>query len=308
MIPMCKVTIIVPTFQHELYITDCLNSILQQSFDDWEVIIVDDGSKDKTAELVRDYVKKDSRFKYFFQENKGIFRLHELYNFALRQAKGELIAILEGDDYWPSNKLARQVPGFTDAQVGLVWGDGKLDVNGHLFDFVGYSGFCPDNIKNNKPLGSALSSFVFNGNFFKMPTCSVMFRTSALQRVGGFYQPAGLPWLDRSTWALIACVSEFRYIPENLGVWRRHDAQVTQNNTDISSTFDFIFSEKNCPHILADKIKCFKNEYKLLSSYSKWSRSKQPKFLISCLARFLVSPFSVVKFLNRHLTYRNDKK
>ena len=303
---MCKVTIIVPTFQHELYIADCLDSILQQSFTDWEAIIVDDGSKDKTAGIISDYVKKDPRIKYFFQENKGIFRLSELYNFALKQAKGEFVAILEGDDYWPANKLERQVPEFSDAKVGLVWGDGKLDVKGDVTDFLGFSGFCPDSVKNNQPIGTAISEFIFNGNFFKMPTCSVMFRTSVLQEVGGFYQPEGLPWLDRSTWALIACMSEFRYIHENLGVWRRHDAQVTQNNTDISSTFDFIFSDTYCPQVLADKISCYHKEYQALSSYSKWRRSKQNTYLFTCLGRCLVSPLAALKLLSRHLAYRKS--
>ena len=301
---MCQVTIIVPTFQHQLYIADCLESILQQSFTDWEVIIVDDGSKDKTAEIISTYVKKDPRIKYFFQENKGIYRLHELYNFALKQAKGELIAILEGDDYWPANKLALQVPEFSDAKVGLVWGDGKIDINGDLSDFVGYDGFCPVAIRNNQPVGTATPEFIFNGNFFKMPTCSVMFRTSALEKVGGFYQPEGLPWLDRSTWALIACVAEFRYMPVNLGVWRRHEAQVTQNNTDISSTFDFIFSDQNCPQILTDEVKYYHKEYKILSNYSKWRRSKLSRYFFSCLTRCLASPLAALKLVSRHLTYR----
>lgn len=301
---MSKVTIIVPTFQHELYISACLDSILNQSFTDWEAIIVDDGSKDRTAELISDYVKKDSRFKYFFQENKGIFRLGELYNFALGHAKGEFVAILEGDDYWPANKLALQVPEFADPKVGLVWGDGKLDVNGEIFDLVGYNGILSDSIRNNTPIGTSIIELIFNGNFFKMPTCSVMFRTSVLNEVGGFYQPVGLPWLDRSTWALIACVAEFRYISKNLGIWRRHEAQVTQNNTDISSTFDCIFSDPDCPHILANEVKQYYNAYKLLSLYSKWRRSKNTKYLYRCLVGCLVSPFAVSKILFRNLAYK----
>jgi hypothetical protein len=132
-----------------------------------------------------------------------------------------------------------------------------------------------------------------------------MFRTSCLKKIGGFYQPEGLPWLDRSTWVLMACVAEFRYIPENLGVWRRHDAQFTQNNPDIRSTFDFIFSDNNCPVILLNNILIFKERYILLSNYSKWVRSRKIKHLLGCIQSCILSPltaFQLVKYIKGRST------
>lgn len=64
------------------------------------MIIVDDGSSDKTYEKALEYSEKDSRIKLFTQKNIGIFRLAETYNFALSKSEGKYIAILEGDDVW----------------------------------------------------------------------------------------------------------------------------------------------------------------------------------------------------------------
>ncbi|MGB7570995.1 MAG: glycosyltransferase family 2 protein, partial [Methanothrix sp.] len=69
----------------------------------WEQIIIDDGSSDQTGEIILKY--NDDRIKYIRQEHKGIWRLSEAYNQALQLSNGDYIAILEGDDFWPPNKL-----------------------------------------------------------------------------------------------------------------------------------------------------------------------------------------------------------
>lgn len=296
---MFKVSIIIPTYNHELYIADCLTSILNQSFTNWEAIIVDDGSTDSTAQIISEFVNIDSRFKYYFQENKGLYRLDELYNFALSKAKGDLVAILEGDDYWPQDKLTIQTKEFKDSKVGLVWGNGKLDVDGILVDFPGITKNFNDKFLNNKPVGSSVETFIFNSSFFKMPSCSVMFRTSSLREVGGFYQPKGLRWLDRTTWALIACIAEFRYIPENLGVWRRHAAQATQNNYDIRCTFDLVFEDKNCPKILLDKIIPHKETFLILSDFSKLVRTRNLKYSVRFMKNCFLNPLIAFRLLKK---------
>jgi glycosyltransferase involved in cell wall biosynthesis len=86
------VTVITPTYNHEQYIRACIESVLSQTYPKWEQVIVDDGSTDKTPEIIGSY--KDKRIRYVRQENVGIFRLPETYNRALAAARGELIAML----------------------------------------------------------------------------------------------------------------------------------------------------------------------------------------------------------------------
>ncbi|MEM2117368.1 MAG: glycosyltransferase family A protein, partial [Thermoplasmata archaeon] len=100
------ISILTPTYNHEKYIGECIQSVLNQTFSDWEMIIVDDGSTDKTADVVNKF--KDSRIKYFMRDHVGPWRLAETYNYALSKSSGKYIAILEGDDYWPRNKLEIQ--------------------------------------------------------------------------------------------------------------------------------------------------------------------------------------------------------
>ncbi len=101
------VSIITPTYNHEKFIGTCIESVLKQTYQNWEMIIIDDGSTDKTGVVVAKY--DDDRIKYVKQENLGIWKLSETYNKALDMSMGDLVAILEGDDAWPNFKLEEQV-------------------------------------------------------------------------------------------------------------------------------------------------------------------------------------------------------
>ena len=118
--PAPLVSIITPTYNHALYIGRCLESVLAQTEPRWEQIVIDDGSTDGTAEIVNHFT--DARIRYVPQRHRGIAGLGDAYNLALRMARGEYVAILEGDDFWPQDKLERQLPEFEDPEVVLSWG------------------------------------------------------------------------------------------------------------------------------------------------------------------------------------------
>ena len=118
--PAPLVSIITPTYNHALYIGRCLESVLAQTEPRWEQIVVDDGSTDGTAEIVKHFA--DARIRYVAQPHRGISGLGDAYNLALDLARGEFVAILEGDDFWPQDKLERQLPEFEDPEVVLSWG------------------------------------------------------------------------------------------------------------------------------------------------------------------------------------------
>lgn len=91
------VSVIVPVYNVESYLSQCLDSILKQSFVDFEVILVDDGSKDKSGMICDEYAAKDSRINVFHQSNQGVSKAR---NVALDYAKGEYIVFMDADDYW----------------------------------------------------------------------------------------------------------------------------------------------------------------------------------------------------------------
>ncbi len=120
------VSVITPTFNHERYIGPCIESVLKQTYQNWEQIIIDDGSADATAEMVHGFA--DRRIRYVHQQNRGAFQLAHTYNRALNLAKGEFIAILEGDDFWPQNKLSTLVAPLVVPEIVLAYGE-AADVN-----------------------------------------------------------------------------------------------------------------------------------------------------------------------------------
>ena len=93
---MTKVSIIVPVYNVELYLRRCLESLVNQTLKDIEIIIVDDGSKDSSADIAKEYEKKYSNIKYYRKENGG---LSDARNYGLKYATGKYIAFLDSDDY-----------------------------------------------------------------------------------------------------------------------------------------------------------------------------------------------------------------
>lgn len=93
---MCKkISIIIPVYNAERFLRRCLDSVLNQSYSNWECIIVDDGSKDSSFAICDEYVKTDSRFKVIHKENGGV---SEARNIGLSQLSGEWVTFVDSDD------------------------------------------------------------------------------------------------------------------------------------------------------------------------------------------------------------------
>ena len=101
------VSIITPVYNYERYIAEAMESVLAQTYSNWEMIIVDDRSSDNSPEIVKKYAKKDHRIKLIeLPENLGAAMAR---NRALEHAKGRYIAFLDSDDIWDNSKLAKQI-------------------------------------------------------------------------------------------------------------------------------------------------------------------------------------------------------
>lgn len=224
------VSIITPTYNHEKYIGACIESVLRQTYTNWELIIVNDGSTDRTAEIVREYAARDPRIKQFDQENAGIFRLAENYNFALQKAQGQYIAVLEGDDVWVPGKLALQVPLMVaDEEIVLCWGRATsvIEEVGNVHENH------PRNAKkngvyyNNQPAGS-----IFNIIFDDfLPPLTFLIRRNFLEKIGGFIQTHSFPAVDLPTVLALSKLGKFHFVDAVLGSWRLHASQTTKSNS-----------------------------------------------------------------------------
>ena len=113
------VSIVIPSYNRAHLIAETLASVAAQTFTDYEVLVIDDGSKDNTEEVLRPWCEKDSRIRYVKQVNGGVSTAR---NHGLRLARGEFIAFLDSDDLWSPWKLALQVQLMRAMpHVGMLW-------------------------------------------------------------------------------------------------------------------------------------------------------------------------------------------
>ena len=124
---MCKISIIIPAYNAEISIEKALDSALNQDLKDIEVICIDDGSIDKTAQKVKTRALSDDRVKYLFQENHGAGSAR---NLGISQARGEYIAFLDADDYYPSNEALKKLYLAAIANEADVCGGSAIFSNG----------------------------------------------------------------------------------------------------------------------------------------------------------------------------------
>jgi len=110
------ISVIMPAYNAEKYIIEAINSVLTQRYDNFELIIIDDGSRDNTAKIIKGY--KDKRIKYFHQGNKGVSAAR---NLGIKHSMGEWLAFLDADDIWLPNTLATYAKNLND--FDLIYGE-----------------------------------------------------------------------------------------------------------------------------------------------------------------------------------------
>lgn len=222
------VSVITPTYNHQNYIAECIESVQNQTYTNWEMIIINDGSNDETEKIIKKYQQEDSRIKYFFQNNIGVFRLHETYNFALQQSSGKYVSILEGDDIWESNKLKKQILSLENNENAVLsWGKAyntTLDTN-QILKIV--PNFTSQKFKNT-PLLSCIELLYFN---YCIPALTITIRKQELASIGGFQKHKDLPAVDFPTVLALSSIGVFSFEDSILGRQRRYPNQTTKKFT-----------------------------------------------------------------------------
>lgn len=169
------ISIIIPAYNIDKYIGDTLQSVHNQSYINLECIIIDDGSQDKTAEIVKKWKYKDKRFIYIYKENSGVT---DSRNMGIDNANGELIVFLDSDDLLTKNSLEVRLKILQDENVDLVYCNAYRIIKSNL---------------TNEPLRdiniglfsgkSGLISFLLNNN---ATTSTVICKRSSLVKIGKF--------------------------------------------------------------------------------------------------------------------------
>ena len=124
---MQGVSIILTSYNYAHYITEAIDSVLSQDFSDWELIIVDDGSRDNSVEIIKEYVKSDSRIKLYQHENASNKGLAESIKLGLSKCSNEWVVFLESDDILTNDSIKKRFEVIqNNSSIDLVFSIWKL--------------------------------------------------------------------------------------------------------------------------------------------------------------------------------------
>jgi glycosyltransferase involved in cell wall biosynthesis len=224
------ISVIIPSYNYEAFLPDCVESLIAQSYSNWECIIVDDNSKDNTKEVAEALVKKDSRVHYYYRPQNAGPALAR--NFGLEKAKGAFIQFLDADDLVESGKFEKQLQVFhNDPSCDIVYSGVKYFRSGkpeQLFDDITLEGSKPW-MKKLSGQGRELIKALLNGNI--MVISSPLVKRSLFEKHGTM-DPALYYNEDWELWARFAMKNaKFRY-DESVGTQaliRVHDSYSKDN-------------------------------------------------------------------------------
>ncbi len=207
---MPMISVIIPTFNYAEFIPDAIESVLSQTFEDLEIIVVDDGSTDNTKDVLNKYSDK---IKYYYQDNKGPASAR---NLGIKNASGSYICFLDSDDIFIPNKLQVQIDTFnsiSNQNTALLYSN-FTSVNKKLnLSIQHYQ--CPRFKSHKHALG-----YLIKHNFIN--TSTVMIKKDCLYNVGLFDEE--LKYLeDYDLWLKLGYKYEFFHITKSLVKTRSHN-------------------------------------------------------------------------------------
>lgn len=205
------VSVITATYNYGRYLGGAIESVLAQTFSDWEMIVVDDGSTDNTCEVIQPYLA-DKRIRYVNTKNQG---QPSAENTGIRLSQAPLISFLDADDAWLPDKLNKQIPLFEhDPRIGITYtGVILMDTNGSPI---------------KKQSCRRLRGFLFKESMYQTipPFSSSMVRRSVFDDVGLFNEKIPLV-CDYEFWLRAAMRWHFDYVDEPLLKYRTGHANLS---------------------------------------------------------------------------------
>lgn len=231
-------SIIIPTYNRSKKLKQAIDSVLAQTFTDFEILVMDDGSNDDTPDIISEY--KDQRIIYQWDANSG--GPARPRNRGLKIANGEWICFLDADDWWTPNKLEVCIEYIEKNEIDFIYHD--------LFIVRDIKGFLESkSIKSGKIQRPVLINLLVRSNV--IANSSVVVRKSLMDKIGGINEDPGMVAAeDYHTWLRISQLTDlFQYVPESLGYYMIHDEGISQKDMydvyhQVTKEFIHILNEK----------------------------------------------------------------
>lgn len=247
------ISVVVASYNYDKYIKDTLDSLIEQTNQQFEIIVVDDGSKDQSMHMIEEYVTRYNNIKLFTHPNHENRGLAESVKLGIEKSNGEYIAFCESDDYWANNHIEYLQ---------------NMIRNNPAANFI-VNGIKVINLSNNPEYDSYIafsSSFLLKhsgSNIFPhltanyIPTFSAVCVKKEVIQKANFNTPYPA-WLDFWLWRQICVFNKVYYIPQELTFWRKHDKSfdATSDNKDfngfIKSSDQYLVSKYGLSQIIAN--------------------------------------------------------
>ena len=234
---MPKVDIIIPAYNAARYLPIAIDSVMAQTFEDWRIILVDDGSTDDTADVVAPYVDRlGQKLKYIKQVNRG---LPAARNVAMANSSAEFLALLDADDVWLPCRLSESLKCFEGRpQVGIAYGfNARVDVEGRVIDTF--------NRRQKHGEGRIAPYIYMRKVYLNCPT--VTFRRKCVDEVGPFDENLRATE-DRDLWFRIALRYEVAFVPKVIAHYRvSPNSMSTDSGRMLEAQLQFIEKHYGSP-------------------------------------------------------------
>lgn len=207
-----QVSVIIPTYNSAKYVVEAVESVLAQTYKDFEVIVIDDGSTDETEQVMRRY---QTPVRYIRQQNGGVAVAR---NRGIAESCGKYVAFLDADDTWLPHKLERQLEALRQQSPHRACYSAFTVVDSELN---------PMGISRSQRQGKALEDLLMRGNVIGS-ICTVVCERSLFENIGGF-DPELSQCADWDMWVRLAAKTEFLYLDEPLVTYRQHGSNMSRN-------------------------------------------------------------------------------
>jgi glycosyltransferase involved in cell wall biosynthesis len=223
----CVVSVIIPTYKRVEKLKRAIDSVLNQTFRNWEIIVIDNHSNDGTKELILSY--NNPKIKILLIKNKG--NIAKSRNLGIKKSKGKYLALLDSDDLWTPNKLKACIKTLSK-ETKIVYHDMYTQNNVNQIIFR-KSGMCRD---LKKPIYNDL---ILNGPAF--PTSSVVVEKNVFKKINFFDVKKNLiTWEDYDAWIRLSKINEgYKKINQVLGYRWADDENTLKPNILIKTIFLF---------------------------------------------------------------------
>ena len=220
------ISIIMPSYKSERFISKTIESVLAQTYQNWQMIIVDDVSPDDSNEIIEEYCKKDSRIKLIkLEKNSGPAVAR---NRAIEEAKGKYIAFLDADDLWKPEKLEKQIKFMEEKNCAL--------------SYSAYETMSEEGELQNKYINPPLK--ISYQDLLKSNYIGCLTAIYDTQKIGKVYMPNISKRQDYGLWLKILRKTDFAYgLEESLGVYRIMSNSVSSNKFKLLKFNYLLFKE-----------------------------------------------------------------